>query len=106
MSKWAKRLGWPALLIAVLGVAVHIGEWNVLAKAAIPAAVALVFGSARRYLPARALADRVSSYSMPALNEQFRSTQWMVGFAMVIVGIAFFWLTHLALVETNRALGL
>lgn len=104
MSNRAKRFGWTALLVGVFGAAVYIGGWNVLPKAAVPAAVALVFGLARRYLPARALADRVSPYSMPALNEQFRSTQWIVGFAMVIVGIAFYWLTHLALVETNRAL--
>ena len=72
MSKRAQRFGWAALLLGVLGVTVYTGAWNVLAKAAIPAAVALVFGLARRCLPARAIADRVSPYSMPALNEQFR----------------------------------
>ncbi len=104
MNDRARRLGWAAFILGVLGVAVYIGGWDVLAKAAIPAVVALMFGLARRYLPARAIAERVSPYSMAALNEQFRRTQWAVGFAVGVVGIAFFWLTHLALVETNRAL--
>ena len=104
MNSRTKRIGSQALIVGVLGAAVYLGGWSVLEKAAIPIAVALVFGLARRYLPARNIADKLGSHSVSDLNQRFRGTQWAVGFAMVVVGVAFFWLTHLAFVEANRAL--
>lgn len=98
------RFGWPLVAVLAIGITVYFGGLNALAKAAIPAAVGLVFGLARRFLPARPLADSLSPYSLAALNERFRNTQWIVGFGMVVIGIVFFWLTHLALVALNRGL--
>lgn len=98
------RFGWLLVAVVAIGITVYFGGLNALAKAAVPATVGLVFGSARRFLPARPLADSLSPYQLAALNERFSITQWIVGFAMVVIGIAFFWLTHLALVALNRGL--
>jgi len=100
----AKRLGWTLVVVIGIGIAAYFGRFDLLAKAAIPAAVAFIFGLARRFLPARALADKLGAYSLADLNSRFRSKQWIVGFSMVIVGIVFFWLTHLGFVEMNRVL--
>ena len=59
----AKRLGWTLVVVIGIGIAAYFGRIDLLAKAAIPAAVALIFGLARRFLPARALADKLGAYS-------------------------------------------
>ena len=100
----AKRLGWTLAVVIAVGVTVYFGGLDLLAKAAVPAAVALVFGMARRFLPARALTNKLGHHSIEDLNDRFRGTQWIVGFSMLAVGVALFWLTHVAFVEMNGAL--
>ena len=60
---------------------------NLLARAAVPATVLLVFALARRHLPAGP-AKEFAAYPLDGLTARFAVTQWVVGIAMLAVGVA------------------
>jgi hypothetical protein len=73
-----------------------------LVRATIPAVVLSVFALARRYYPAKSANEFASTHSIEDLDSRFALTQWMVGFAMVLIGGAIAWATHAVLVNLNR----
>jgi hypothetical protein len=102
----ARIIGWPAAAAILIGVTagVYLGGFEFVAKAAVPAAVAVTFALARRFLPARELPYEGKDYNSADLDLRFDGTQWLVGLGTTVVGVAFFLLTHLGLVAANRGL--
>ncbi len=77
----------------------HLFRWFV--NALVPAAIFVVFALARRYLPAPPkLAD--SDASSDTQSARYRTTQWLFGITMVLIGLGFAWLIHALLVSLNR----
>lgn len=70
-------------------------------RAIVPFAVAVCFALARRYLKPSV---RLPEDQLSALDERFRHTKWMVGISMVVVMVAFAWITHQVFVSLNRYL--
>lgn len=64
--------------------------------------VLLVFALARRYMPPSADKPPGHDYSPKELDSRFSGAQWVVNFTMVVVGVAFAFGTHAALVWLNR----
>jgi hypothetical protein len=61
-----------------------------------------VFALARRYFPAKPAKEFATTHSIKDLDARFALTQWIVGIAMVLIGGAIAWSTHLVLVNLNR----
>jgi len=74
---------------------------SILGKALVPFAVLTAFAVARRYLPARAYPITITPPQQD-LSERFQKIAWVVGPAMVLVGIAFAWAAHAILVGLKR----
>jgi hypothetical protein len=71
----------------------------------VAAAVFLVFALARKYLaPAPGEPSAKEKYSPEELDSRFGGVQWLVGLGTVVVGLAFTWSTHAALLWLNRSL--
>jgi hypothetical protein len=74
---------------------------NTFGRIIVPAAVIAVLSLLRRYLPARK--TRPQSAAAPRRDpEDFSGTQWTVGISMLVVGLAFGFLVHKALVMANH----
>ncbi len=67
-------------------------------------AVYLAFALARRYMPSASAKSPENYASMADLENRFRSTQWVVGICMVLVGVLFALSAHAAFVWLNRYL--
>jgi hypothetical protein len=75
-----------------------------LVKAAIPVAVVVVLALARKYMAVSVARPSERSHSRAELDARFISDQWIVGLQMAVVGVVFAWVTHEALLWTNRYL--
>ena len=70
-------------------------------SAIVPAIVALCFGLARKYLkPSIPLPEN----QLSVLDDRFQRTKWVVGISMIVVAVAFAWITHHVFVWLNRHL--
>jgi len=75
---------------------------EILAKAAVPAVVLLVFALARRFMSAATLKRPAGAYSLEDLDLRFSNVQWLVGAGMVVIGAIFACVSYAALLKTNR----
>jgi hypothetical protein len=73
-----------------------------LPKILVATAVAIAFALLRKYMPASGSAELPRAVSTEELDSRFGSVQWMIGFGMIVVGIAFAWITHKWLVGLNQ----
>jgi len=78
-----------------------LGVGDMIGRMIVPAAVIAVLGLLRKYLPARRTDPR-SQFDANGDVEDFTSANWAVYGVMVVVGVAFAFLSHRALVAANR----
>jgi hypothetical protein len=73
-----------------------------LSKALVPFVVLLVFALARRYMSAASMKSPTDQISLDDLDARFRSTKWIMGVSMVVIGVLFLGSVHAVLVWLNR----
>jgi hypothetical protein len=75
---------------------------GLLGRALVPFVVLVVFALARRYISAASIKSPTNQVSLDDLDARFRSTKWIVGLSMVVIGILFVVSVHAAFVWLNR----
>jgi hypothetical protein len=70
----------------------------------ISVAVPFVLSMVRKYLPPAATPYSGKQYSLPELDVRFRTTKWIVGLSMPLVGIVFAVASYRILLTSNRLL--
>jgi hypothetical protein len=93
----AKRLAGDKISDNLMG---HLGNRYAL----VSFVVFLVFALARRYMSAAPMKSPTDQVSLDDLDARFRSTKWIVGLSLVVIGILFFVSVHAAFVWLNRVI--
>lgn len=67
----------------------------------VPMAVGIAFAVLRKYVPPPRMEELPKDFSIAELSVRFRSTQWNIGLALLLMGAVFAWVTHALLVSLN-----